>query len=43
MTSKIVQARECIDEVLISCIIDDEAKKLLRKALRLLRRQPRKA
>jgi hypothetical protein len=43
MSSKISQARECIDEVLTSCITDDEAKKLLRKALRLLRRPPRKA
>jgi hypothetical protein len=40
--SDIPQARELIEEVLISCVTDDDAKKLLRKALRLMRRSSRK-
>jgi hypothetical protein len=42
MSSKISQARELIEEALTYDVIEEDAKKLLRKALRLLRRQPRK-
>jgi hypothetical protein len=42
MSSRLAQARSCIEEVLISCVTDTDAKRLLRQALRLLRRQPRK-
>jgi len=40
--SDIPQARDLVEEVLISCVIDDDARKLLRRALRLMRRSPRK-
>jgi hypothetical protein len=40
--SNIQQARELIEEVLISYVVDDDARKLLRKALRLMRRPSRK-
>ena len=40
--SNIQQARELVEEVLISYVVDEDARKLLRKALRLLRPTTRK-
>lgn len=37
--SDIPAARELIEEVLMSYVVDDEARKLLRKALRLMKRK----
>lgn len=41
MSSDIPQARKLIEEVLLIHVTDDEAKKLLRRALRLMKRPPR--
>ena len=40
--SNIPQARQLIEEVLLTCVMDNEARSLLRKALRLMRRSTRK-
>ena len=37
--SNIPQARELIEQALLTCVIDPEARSLLRKALRLMRRK----
>jgi hypothetical protein len=37
--SDIPQARELIEEALMTCTMDDVARRILRKALRLMRRK----
>jgi hypothetical protein len=37
--SNIPQARELIEQVLLTCVLDLEARSLLRKALRLMNRK----
>jgi len=41
--SDIPQARELIDEALLTCVMDEEAKRLLKQALRLMKRKQRRA
>jgi hypothetical protein len=40
--SDIPQARELIEEALLTCVMDNEARGLLRKALRLMNRKASK-